>query len=181
VPRLKEVINDHSIDLFGEDLSADTTPATGSETEDEASPGRWDLIEECRLDPARPPARGYTRLSDERISRTDPDATLMRARIDHPRQLGYHTHYAVDDGRKRIILHVLVTPADVMENVPMLDQLRRLRFRWHLHFKRAIADTTYGTTENIVGLEDMGIQAYVLLPADLPQRTTHPFLLPGRL
>ncbi len=37
--------------------------------------------------------------------------------------LGYHEHYVVDGGKRRIILAVLVKPADVMENVPMRDLL----------------------------------------------------------
>lgn len=35
--------------------------------------------------------------------------------------LGYHTHYVVDGGKRRIILAVLVTPGEVMDNQPMLD------------------------------------------------------------
>jgi hypothetical protein len=44
--------------------------------------------------------------------------------------MGYHAHYVVDGGKARVILNVLVTPADVMENQPMLDLLWRTRFRW---------------------------------------------------
>ena len=44
--------------------------------------------------------------------------------------MGYHTHYVVDGGKARVILNVLVTPAEVMENQPMLDLLWRSRFRW---------------------------------------------------
>jgi hypothetical protein len=50
-----------------------------------------------------------------------------------------------------------------MENQPMQDLLGRARFRWHLHPKRAVGDTTYGTVENIRALEDAGIRAYVPL------------------
>jgi DDE family transposase len=57
-----------------------------------------------------------------------------------------------------------------MENRPMLDLLRRVQFRYHLHPQRAIADTTYGTAENIRALEDAGIRAYLPLP-DFTQRT----------
>jgi hypothetical protein len=70
----------------------------------------------------------------------------------------------VDGGKKRIILAALVTPADVMENTPMLDLLWRVRFRWKVRPRRAIGDTTYGTGENIRALEDAGIRAYVPLP-----------------
>jgi hypothetical protein len=75
---------------------------------------RWNLLEERRLDPKRPAKRGYRRTSDFWVSTTDPDATPMwtagKAR------LGYHDHYVVDGGKRRIILAALVTPADVMEN-----------------------------------------------------------------
>jgi len=54
--------------------------------------------------------------------------------------LGYHDHYCVDGGKARIILHAFVTPADVMENEPLLDQLRRVQFRWRLRPARVIAE-----------------------------------------
>ena len=128
----------------------------------EANQAVWKLLEHRRLDPARGPGSSYQRLSDLRASPTDPDAALMN---DGRRPaLGYHDHYVVDGGKDRIILAALVTPADVMENTPMLDLLWRVRFRWHLHPKRAVGDTTYGTVENIRGVEDAGIRAYVPLP-----------------
>jgi transposase len=123
---------------------------------------RWNQLEERRLAPGRPSHRGYRRTSDFWVSTTDPDATPMwtagKAR------LGYHDHYVVDGGKRRIILAALVTPADVMENQPMLDLLWRVRFRRRLHPCQATGDTTYGTVENIVALEDAGIRAYVPLP-----------------
>jgi transposase len=122
----------------------------------------WKLLEHRRLDPARGPGSSYQRLTDFRGSPTDPDAALMN---DGRRPaLGYHDHYVVDGGKARIILYPLVTPADVMENTPMRDLLWRVRFRWHLHPKRAVGDTTYGTIENIQAVEDAGIRAYVPLP-----------------
>jgi transposase len=133
-----------------------------AKTDADLNPPRWNLLEERRLDPARPSHRGYRRTSDFWVSTTDPDATPMwtagKAR------LGYHDHYVVDGGKRRIILAALVTPADVMENQPMLDLLWRVRFRRKLHPCQATGDTTYGTVENIVALEDAGIRAYVPLP-----------------
>jgi hypothetical protein len=104
----------------------------------------------------------YRRTTDFRVSPTDPDATPMRTK--NGTSLGYHDHYVVDGGKARVILAALVTPADVMENQAMLDLLWRVRFRWRLHPKRAIGDTTYGTVENIRALETAGIRAYVPLP-----------------
>jgi hypothetical protein len=132
------------------------------EAEADANPGRWNLLVERRLDTSRPSHRGYRRTSDFWVSTTDPDATPMwtagKAR------LGYPDHYVVDGGKARIMLAALVTPADVMENQPMLDLLWRARFRRKLRPRQATRDTTYGTFENIVALEDAGIHACVSLP-----------------
>ena len=71
---------------------------------------------------------------------------------------------AGDGGRARIILATLVTSAAVMENSPMLDLVRWLRFRWRLRPKQATGDKAYATLENIKGLEDDGVKAYLPLP-----------------
>jgi hypothetical protein len=84
--------------------------------------------------------------------------------------LGYHDHYVVDGGKGRIILAALVTPADVMENVPLRDLLWRVCFRRKLRPRQVTGDTTYGTVENIVAVEDAGIRAFFPLP-DFDRRT----------
>ena len=132
----------------------------------------WKLLDRFRLDPDRPASCSYRRITDSKVSTTDPDAAPMRAHAGDRAKLGYHDHYAVDGGRARIILAAFVTPADVMENTPMLDLLHRVCFRYHLHPERAVGDTTYGTIENIRALEEMGIRAYVPLP-DFDARTPY--------
>lgn len=89
--------------------------------------------------------------------------------------LGYHTTYVVDGGKRRIILNVLVTSSEVMENQPILDLLWLVQFRWRLKPHQATGDTTYGTLENIKLLEDARIRAYIPLP-DWSKRT--PFFGP---
>lgn len=78
--------------------------------------------------------------------------------------LGYHVHYVVDAGKARVILQVLVTPSEVMDNQPMRDLIFRTRFRWKLQPRSVTGDTKYGTIENIKALEDAHIRAYVPLP-----------------
>ena len=112
---------------------------------------------------------GYQRRSDFEASTTDPDAALIALKKGGL-HFGYHDHYAVDGGKARIILEVLVTPADVMESQPFLDMLWRACFRWQLRPDQVTGDTTYGTVESIVGVEDQKIRAYVPLP-DFDQRT----------
>jgi transposase len=114
--------------------------------------------------------RDYRRIADYKASRTDPDASPMYMKFNaHP---GYHLHYAIDGGKARIILAALVTPAEVMENMPMLDLLWHSRFRWHLWPHHVTGDTTYGTIENITAIEREGIRAYVSLP-NYEQRTAY--------
>jgi transposase len=131
---------------------------------------RWSLLDECRLDPTRPGSGSYRCKSDLRVSTTDPDAALLQT--GEQLRLGYRDHYVVDGGRARIILQALVTPADVMDNQPMLDLLHRVRFRWHLHPRRAVGDTKYGTIDNIRALEQAGIRAYVPI-TDFDRRTPY--------
>jgi transposase len=136
-------------------------------TGEELAP-RWRLLEERRLDPHRPTVGSYRRTSDFRVSRTDPDATPMHT--GSGTALGYHDHYVVDGGKRRIILAAFVTPADVMENVPLRDLLWRVCFRRKLRPGQVTGDTTYGTVENIVAVEDAGIRAFFPLP-DFDRRT----------
>jgi transposase len=104
------------------------------------------------------------RTSDSRASKTDPDATPMkRAKKKGGTSLGYQVHYAVDGGKARIILGVLVTPSEVTENRPMLDLLWRVRFRWRVRPRHVTGDGKYGTAENIAAVEREGIRAYVAL------------------
>src|SRR5205814_8203044 len=105
----------------------------------------------------------YQRTSDFKVSTTDPDATPMRLKGGGT-HLGYHVHSVVDGGKARIILEVLVTPSEVMDNQPMRDLIFRTRFRWKLWPRHVTGDTKYGTEDNIVALEDQHIPAYVPLP-----------------
>jgi hypothetical protein len=113
----------------------------------------------------------YQRVTDFRASATDLDAGLMPGSFGSA-HMGYHTHYVVDGGKARIILGVLVTPTSVMENQPMFDLLWRACFRWKLRPRQVTGDTTYGTIENIVPIEDAGIRAYVPL-ANFTRRTPY--------
>lgn len=80
----------------------------------------------------RQPNSSYRRIADLVVSTTDPDATFMFDKNGGAAHLGYHTHYAVDGGKARIILQALVTPSEVQDNQPMLDLLWRACFRWRL-------------------------------------------------
>jgi transposase len=137
-------------------------PESEGEMLNQANATRHDWIAEAGQQRREVHGR-YLRTADVRIRTTDPDATPLRLKGGGT-HLGYQTHYVVDGGKRRIILGVLVTPGEVMENQPMLDLAWHVRFRWQLHPKQVTGDTTYGTVENIQALEDMSIRAYLPLP-----------------
>jgi transposase len=187
VPRFFHDAKHHVADLFADNTpttaeaepkaTADTLPAGVIQLprdpvpdESPVPPPPWRLLEERRLDPNRPAVGSYRRTTDFRVSATDPDATPMRT--GSATTLGYHDHYVVDGGKRRIILAALVTPADVMENVPLPDLLWRVCFRRKLRPGQVTGDTTYGTVENIMAVEDAGIRAFFPLP-NFDRRTTY--------
>jgi transposase len=179
----------HLSELFGDDTEAEPTelaPAVDSGTLVELPIDRSGAAQEALaqqnlerhdwLDRIGRPDRtvhtgSYRRRSDFETSRTDPDAVMMIEKKGGLR-FGYHDHYVVDGGKARVILEVLVTPADVMENQPFLDLIWRARSRWRLRPRQVTGDTAYGTVEAIVGLEDQGIRAYAPL-ADWDHRTPY--------
>jgi transposase len=107
---------------------------------------------------------GYRRMADLRMSITDPNASPMQCKNKATSRLGYQTHYVVDGGKARVILDVLVTSAEVTENLPMLELLFRSRFRWRLRPRSVTGDAAYGTVENVAAVEKAGIHAYLVLP-----------------
>ena len=181
VPRFSHAATTHVADRFADDAlaaaataepeaAADPLPdgvvrlpnAVGDEAS-RVAPPPWRMREERRLAPDRPAVGSDRRTSDFWVSATDPDASPMRT--GSGTALGYHDHYVVDGGKARIILAAFVTPADVMENVPMCDLLWRICFRRKLRPAQVTGDTTDGTVANIVAIEREHIRAYVPLSA----------------
>ncbi|HSF79752.1 MAG TPA: IS1182 family transposase [Anaerolineales bacterium] len=161
VSRIEEEANQHLEQLFPNDPNgmSDSVPPPG------------EMVTKYngeRITGVRKPS--YQRIADEMVSLTDPDATPMRPTGGGRAVLGYRDHYVVDGGKARIILTALVTPASIMDNTPMLDLVKYVCSRWKIQPKQAAGDTKYGTVPNIVGLEDMGIKAYLPTP-DLRNRT----------
>src|SRR6266699_3940049 len=129
---------------------------------------RHDWVAELGAQNRSVTSHNYQRTADYFVSTTDPDATVMRTKggVD----LGYHVHYVVDGGKARIILQVLVTPSEVMDNQPMLDLLWRVRFRWKLWLRQVTGDKKYGTEDNLVAIEGQSMRAYIPIP-DMDHRT----------
>jgi transposase len=94
-------------------------------------------------------------------SRTDPDATLAQKR-GTPRQLKYKVHQTID-ADSRVILDTEVTTGARHDNQPYLDQLQRIRDRYKITIREAIADRGYGSAAIIRTLQAQGIETYLPL------------------
>ena len=146
-----------------EEADAAVLPSAGDDALRERNAAKRDRISrDGAQDRSFKGAPGRERTSDTRASRTDPDASPMN-RAGSGRKLGYQSHYVVDGGRARIVLNVLVAPAEASENRPMLDLPWRACFRWRLRPHHVTADGKYGTLENVAALERAGVRAYVAL------------------
>jgi transposase len=135
-------------------------PTSGDRALRAANRDRRDWISENGRPDRTVKRGGYRRMSDGLLSRTDPDATHT-GRAKTTSRLGYNAHYVVDGGKARVILSALVVPADVKDNLPMLDLLWRTCFRWRLRPHHVTGDSIYGSLENIKAVEDAGIRAFV--------------------
>jgi len=161
MPRFYVEARQHLNTLFNE--TSEQTTAPSEETTSSELPASRGFVAKYNGEriPDQTQPMSYRRITDDKVSLTDPDATPMRAGTAGFARLGYHTHYVVDGGKARIILAVLVTPSSVMDNTPMLDLARWVRFRWQLRPQMAVGDAKYGTIYNIVALEQDGVRAYV--------------------
>jgi hypothetical protein len=162
MPRFYVEAKQHLNRLFTETPSQATSSSGDTESSElPASPRGFVAKYNGERIPDQTQPMTYRRITDDKASLTDPDATPMRAGAAGFARLGYHTHYVVDGGKARIILAVLVTPSSVMDNTPMLDLARWVRFRWRIRPQIAVGDAKYGTIYNIVGLEQDGVRAYL--------------------
>ena len=176
-------LEEHLVEVFPEDTlpPTKTTPQSpagvvGAEGQERQALARKNALRHRWIVEAGRQERGvvrwgYKRMADLRMSTTDPDASPMYQKNKSASRLGYQTHYVVDGGKARVILDVLVTPAEVTENLPMLDLLLRSCFRWRLQPRSVTGDATYGTRENIAAIEKASIRAYTAL-ADQERRTS---------
>ena len=94
-------------------------------------------------------------------SRTDPDATLAQKR-GTPRQLKYKLHQTID-ADSRVILDVKVTTGAKHDNQPYLEQLERVRSKYDITIREAIADRGYGSADIIRSLQEQGTETYIPL------------------
>jgi hypothetical protein len=136
-----------------------------------ANEQRHDWIEQQGR-PQREVIRGsYRRMADFVVSTTDPDATIM------PDLWGgtpFGLPYSLRGGWGQVAYHpgrVGHPPGSNGKPTHARVRVFRARFRWKLWPRQITGDTTYGTLDNIVAVEDQHMRAYVPLP-DFDKRTS---------
>lgn len=92
----------------------------------------------------------YRRVTDAKISPTDPNAIPMLASGGGTAHLGYRDHYVVDVGKAKVIVGTLVTLSSIMDNTPKLDLTDWVCSRWEIQPQIAVGDAKYGTVQNSI-------------------------------
>lgn len=111
-----------------------------------------------KLDDATTPAT-YEAVNDRVVSTTDPDATVVRKGTLPPRPR-YHHHRAVDNARG-VITAVETTTGSIAENKRLLPLVEQHDVNTGQCVRTAVADSKYGTTENFVACQQLGIRTHL--------------------
>lgn len=111
-----------------------------------------------KLDEATTPA-AYEAVNDRVVSTTDPDATVVRKGTLPPRPR-YHHHRAVDDAHG-VVTAVETTTGSIAENKRLLPLIQQHQTQTGQSVRTAVADSKYGTTENFVACQQLGIRTHL--------------------
>src|SRR5207249_906562 len=110
----------------------------------------------------------YQPVNDSLMSKTDPDAAMVRKSGDRARPR-YHHHRVVDDA-EGVITAVESTPGSIAENKKLMDMVQQHESNTHSTVKTVVADHKYGTVENYVAGQQAGWQTHM---GDLLAKQNH--------
>jgi transposase len=115
---------------------------------------------ETRLDEKESPLKDAVHAVNTRhVSATDPDASIVRHGKAKPK-LRYKTHRAVDSLHE-VITAVAVTPGAVDEGSQMDSLIERHEANTNTSVDTIVADSQYGTKENLLVCHDRKIKAHM--------------------
>ena len=114
-----------------------------------------------KLDEEEELARGvkyHETVNDKTVSKTDPDASLVRKDGDsRPR---YKSHRVIDDS-KGVITAVISTPGSIKENGKLMDLVEAHERNTGSEVETVVADRQYGTAENFRTCQERGINTHM--------------------
>lgn len=91
-------------------------------------------------------------------SKSDPDSRLM-GRRGKPNGLHYFEHRSID--ASGYITDVHITPANIQDNEPYIERIRRQKWAFKFPIRNVVADRAYGVGAVYKELTDMNINAYI--------------------
>jgi transposase len=101
--------------------------------------------------------RAYEKKNNRYISTTDPDAAIVNR---GKAKLCYQVHRAVD-GRSEVITATETTAGDVNEAHLMVPLLESHHANTGRGAETVVADSKYGTVENFLACQDLGVRAHI--------------------
>lgn len=110
----------------------------------------------------------YQPINDSLMSKTDPDAAMVRKSGDAARPR-YHHHRVVDDAQG-VVTAVETTPGSIAENKKLVDMVQQHENNSGSAVQTVVADHKYGTIENYVAGQQAGWQTHM---GDLLGRQNH--------
>lgn len=102
----------------------------------------------------------YQKKNRQLVSRTDPDAAMVKQSPRSHSQPRYKNHRAVDDYRG-VITAVETTSGDVEENRHLKSLYRQHARRSGVAAETVVADSQYGTNENFAWCGSRGVRAHM--------------------
>ena len=115
-------------------------------------------------------AEGKGAVNTRYISTTDPDASIVR-HAGGKAKLRYKTHRVVD-GQREVITALKITPGAVSEGHEMTTLIAAHETQTATKVTTVVADSQYGTKENLLACHDKGIKAHMPVVKVLNEHTS---------
>jgi transposase len=113
---------------------------------------------ESKLEETSTPGN-YHAINDRMMSQSDPDAALVRKGSGDSRPR-YQNHRVIDD-HKGVITATETTPGSIAENKKLMDLLEQHQSNTRCQAQIVVADHKYGTSENYVACQALGITTHM--------------------
>ena len=113
---------------------------------------------ESKLEDTTTPA-SHTGVNDKMLSRTDPDAGLVRMG-GHESRPRYHHHRVVDNAQG-VITAMETTSGSIAENKRLVGLVKQHEQNVGEKVQTVVADSKYGTVENFVKCQQQGIRTHL--------------------
>jgi transposase len=144
--------------FFVENEDAGEDDQAGNRDGDESPPGEsasWESGNKDR-DNQRKPISSL-KANERRVSRSDPDCSVVKRGKEKGVMLAYKVHVAVDGGEARIVTAIDATAAEIGDAQVFPSLIWKHASALSRFPKEAVADTAYGTNDVYAFLKQIGV------------------------